>query len=184
VALGNELSFKQNELHINGHSIECRIYAEDPFNKFLPTTGNIITYSQPSGPGVRVDSGFGIGSQITVHYDPLISKLVCWAKDRNSAVNRMLGSLSEYVIGGLITNISFLKIITDHSSFRSGKFDINFLNEEFMRKLDDLNNNQGREEAEKAAAILSGLLKSNSSLNNQTINHKETSNFWQEQLYE
>ncbi len=65
-----------------------------------------------------------------------------------------------------------------------GKFDINFLNEEFMKKLDDLNNNHGREEAEKAAAILSGLLKSNSSLNNQTTNHKETSNFWREQLYE
>ena len=184
VALGNELSFKQNELHINGHSIECRIYAEDPSNNFLPTTGKIISYSQPSGPGIRVDSGFNIGSQITVHYDPLISKLVCWAKDRNSAINRMLGSLSEYVIGGLITNISFLKIIIDNPSFRSGKFDINFLNEEFMNKLDDLKNNQCRAEAEKAAAILSALLKSNSSLNNQTTNHTETSNLWRDQLYE
>jgi acetyl-CoA carboxylase, biotin carboxylase subunit len=184
VALGNELSFKQSEFHINGHSIECRIYAEDPSNDFLPTTGKIISYSQPSGPGVRVDSGFDIGSQITVHYDPLISKLVCWAKDRDSVVNKMIGSLSEYVIGGLITNISFLKIIINNPSFRSGKFDINFLNEEFMKKLDDLKNNQGREEAEKAAAILSALLKSNSSLNNQTTNHTETSNLWQGQLYE
>jgi len=184
VALGNELSFRQNELHINGHSIECRIYAEDPSNNFLPTTGKIIGYSQPSGPGVRVDSGFDIGSQITVHYDPLISKLVCWAKDRDSAINRMVRSLSEYVIGGLITNISFLKIIIDHDSFRSGKFDINFLNEEFIKKLEKLSKNQSREEAEKAAAILSALLKSNTSLNNQTTSPTESSNFWQEQLYE
>ncbi len=119
VASGNKLSFKQNDLQINGHAIECRIYAEDPSNNFLPTTGDIINYVQPSGPGVRVDSGFDVGSQIGVHYDPLISKLVCWAEDRQSAINRMLRALNEYVVGGLITNISFLKLIIDHPSFQS-----------------------------------------------------------------
>jgi len=184
VASGNQLSFKQKDLHINGHAIECRIYAEDPSNNFLPTTGNIINYVQPSGPGVRVDSGFEVGSQIGVHYDPLISKLVCWAGDRHSAINRMIRALKEYIIGGLTTNISFLKLIIDHPSFREGKFDINFLNDEFMKSLNDLDSNQNKDKSEKAAAILAALLKSKSSLNNYKSNHTEKSNLWLEQMYE
>jgi acetyl-CoA carboxylase biotin carboxylase subunit len=184
VASGNQLSFKQKDLHINGHAIECRIYAEDPSNNFLPTTGNIINYAQPSGPGVRVDSGFEVGSQIGVHYDPLISKLVCWAGDRHSAINRMIRALNEYIIGGLTTNISFLKLIIDHPSFREGKFDINFLNDEFMKSLNDLDKNQNKDKSEKAAAILAALLKSKSSSNNYKSNHTEKSNLWLEQMYE
>ena len=184
VASGNQLSFKQKDLHINGHAIECRIYAEDPSNNFLPTTGNIINYTQPSGPGVRVDSGFDAGSQIGVYYDPLISKLVCWAGDRHSAINRMLRALNEYVVGGLTTNISFLKLIIDHNLFRAGKFDINFLNDEFMKSLNDLDKNQNKDKSEKAAAILAALLKSKSSLNNYKSNHTEKSNLWLEQMYE
>jgi acetyl-CoA carboxylase biotin carboxylase subunit len=184
VASGNQLSFKQKDLHINGHAIECRIYAEDPSNNFLPTTGNIINYAQPSGPGVRVDSGFEVGSQIGVHYDPLISKLVCWAGDRHSAINRMIRALKEYIIGGLTTNISFLKLIIDHPSFREGKFDINFLNDEFMKSLNDLDKNQNKDKLEKAAAILAALLKSKSSSNNYKSNHTEKSNLWLEQMYE
>jgi acetyl-CoA carboxylase biotin carboxylase subunit len=184
VASGKKLSFKQKDLHINGHATECRIYAEDPSNNFLPTTGNIINYVQPSGPGVRVDSGFDIGSQIGVHYDPLISKLVCWSHNRESAINRMLRALNEYIIGGLTTNISFLKLIIDHPSFRAGKFDINFLNDEFMSNLDELDKNQNKDKSEKAAAILAALLKSKSSSNNYKSNHTENSNRWQEQMYE
>jgi len=184
VALGNKLSFNQNDLSINGHAVECRIYAEDPSNNFLPTTGDIINYSQPSGPGVRVDSGFEFGSQISVHYDPLISKLVCWGENRESAINRMLRSLSEYIIGGLITNISFLKLIINHKLFRAGKFDINFLNDEFMSKLAELEDNQLKGESEEAAAVLATLLKFNSSSNNHHTNNIENSNQWQEQMYE
>jgi len=184
VALGNKLSFKQDQLKINGHALECRIYAEDPFNNFLPTTGEIISYSQPSGPGVRVDSGFESGSKITVHYDPLISKLVCWAGDRQSVINRMLRSLSEYVVGGLISNISFLKIIVDHPSFRSGNFNINFLNEEFMSTIDKIDDKQKKAESEKVAAVLAALLKSKFALNNKNKSEEKTNNFWQEQMYE
>ena len=183
VASGNKLSFKQNDLKINGHAIECRIYAEDPFNNFLPSTGTINNYSQPSGPGVRVDSGFRNGSQITVHYDPLISKLVCWAEDRHSAIERLLRSLSEYTVGGLTTNISFLKLIVDHPLFRTGEFDINFLNDEFMRSIDSLNN-INKQESEKAAAIIAALLKLKSSSDNQIRNNSKSSNSWQEQMYE
>ncbi|MGB5529481.1 MAG: acetyl-CoA carboxylase biotin carboxylase subunit [Ignavibacteriaceae bacterium] len=184
VAFGNELSFKQNDLRINGHALECRIYAEDSFNNFLPSTGPILSYSPPSGPGVRVDSGFDNGSQITVHYDPLISKLVCWSDTRHSAINRMIRALSEYTIGGLITNISFLKIIIDHPFFRKGDININFLNDEFMRSIKNFENNKELKEIEKVAAIFAAVLKSNSSVNNLKSNHTEKFNLWQEQLYE
>lgn len=184
VASGKQLSFKQKDLHINGHAIECRIYAEDPSNNFLPTTGTFVNYAQPSGPGVRVDSGFDAGSQIGVHYDPLISKLVCWSDRRESTINRMLRALNEYIVGGLNTNISFLKLIIDHPSFRAGKFDINFLSDEFMSNLDELDKNQDKDKSEKAAAILSALLKSKSSSNNYKANHTENSNLWREQIYE
>src|SRR5512139_3381092 len=120
--MGNRLSFNQSDLKINGHALECRIYAEDPMHDFLPSTGKIIRYLQPAGPGIRVDSGFDSGSQITVHYDPLIAKLVSWADTRDTSINRMLRALSEYVIGGLVTNISFLKLILDNPSFRNGDF--------------------------------------------------------------
>ena len=184
VAYGNKLSFKQSDLHISGHAIECRIYAEDPFNNFLPTTGKIVNYTQPAGPGVRVDSGFENGSQVTVHYDPLISKLVCWSDNRQVTINRMLRALSEYIIGGLVTNISFLKLIINHLSFREGKIDINFLNDDFMQKLIELDKSQIKNESEKAAVILTALLKSKSSINNYNVNHTENSNLWKEQMYE
>jgi acetyl-CoA carboxylase biotin carboxylase subunit len=184
VACGNKLSFNQRDLHINGHAIECRIYAEDPSNNFLPSTGTMINYVQPSGPGVRVDSGFDAGSQIGVHYDPLVSKLVCWAEDRQSAINRMLRALNEYIIGGLTTNISFLKLIVNHPSFREGKFDINFLNDEFMSGIDDQDKSETKEKSEKAAAILAVLLKYKSSANNYKASNIENSNFWLEQMYE
>ncbi len=184
VALGNNLSFKQNELKINGHALECRIYAEDPLNNFLPSTGQIVHYVSPSGPGVRVDSGFDNGSQITVHYDPLISKLVCWADNRNSAIERMLRALSEYVIGGLISNISFLKLIIDHPSFRKGEFDINFLNSEFMSSLQKLIKTKNIKEIERVSAIFAAILKSKSSSNNLQGKQKDSISKWQEQMYE
>lgn len=184
VSAGNKLSFKQNDLKINGHALECRIYAEDPTNNFLPSTGHIVNYSNPAGPGVRVDSGFDAGSQITVHYDPLISKLVCWADNREFAINRMIRALSEYNIGGFITNIPFLKKIIDHSAFRKGKFDINFLNDEFMGKLNDSNNEAEKKEIEKVAAIFTSVLKSQISHNHLKNNNVVSSNQWLEQLYE
>jgi len=184
VATGNNLSFKQSDLKINGHAIECRIYAEDPSNNFLPSTGPILHYVAPSGPGVRVDSGFDLGSQITVHYDPLISKLVCWSDSRESAINRMLRALSEYVIGGLITNISFLKIIINHPAFRKGEFDINFLNDEFMKNLMSLNDTKNIQEIERVSAIFASILKSKSSFNNLPTKKTESLNQWQEQMYE
>ena len=184
VASGNNLSFKQSDLKINGHALECRIYTEDPSNNFLPSTGRISNYIAPSGPGVRVDSGFDNGSEITVHYDPLIAKLICWSDSRDSVIERMLRALSEYVIGGLITNISFLKIIIAHPSFRKGEFDINFLNDDFMNYFNELKNSKDNLEIEKASAIFAAILKSKGSLNNLELNHSKSTNQWQEQMYE
>ncbi len=107
IAEGNRLSFKQEDLKISGHAMESRIYAEDPDNNFLPSTGRLNEYLSPSGPGIRVDEGFGRGSEISIYYDPLIAKLVCWAKDRNNAIERMKRALGEYKIFGVISNISF-----------------------------------------------------------------------------
>jgi acetyl-CoA carboxylase, biotin carboxylase subunit len=184
VAAGNKLSFNQSDLKINGHAIECRIYAEDPSNNFLPSAGPILHYVAPSGPGVRVDSGFDNGSQITVHYDPLISKLVCWSDNRESAINRMLRALSEYIIGGLITNISFLKTIIAHPSFRKGEFDINFLSDRFMKNLSGLDESNNIREIEKVSAIFAAILKSKSSMNNLRAEKTDSFNQWQEQIYE
>jgi acetyl-CoA carboxylase, biotin carboxylase subunit len=184
VASGNNLSLNQSEIKINGHALECRIYAEDPANNFLPSTGQILNYVSPSGPGVRVDSGFDTGSQITIHYDPLISKLVCWSDTRESAINRMLRALSEYVIGGLITNISFLKLIVAHPLFKKGEFDINFLNDGFMNSLKNSDKAKNNQEIAKVSAIFASILKSKSSINDLPSKSSVSGNQWQELMYE
>jgi len=183
IAHGNSLSFNQKTVSRRGHSLECRIYAEDPNNNFLPITGKIFHYKEPAGPGVRVDSGFGSGSEITMYYDPLISKLVCWGSDRKTTIKLMKRALSEYQIAGVINNIPFLSLIINHRSFKNGKFDINFLNEKFMESLPALENANGREELEKIAAIFSALLRHKSKVKGIHTNSKKV-NRWQEQMYE
>jgi len=183
IAEGNPLSIKQKDVMRRGHSLECRIYAEDPNNNFLPSTGKIFHYREPGGPGVRVDSGFGSGSEITMYYDPLISKLVCWGSNRDTAIELMKRALSEYQIAGVINNIPFLSLIIDHKSFKSGKFNINFLNEKFMDSLPSLEKANGKEELENIAAIFSALLKGKSKVKGIHTNSNEV-NKWQEQMYE
>lgn len=183
IAAGNRLSFSQSDIKMKGHALECRIYAEDPENNFLPSTGKIQDYKSPAGPGVRLDSGFTIGSDISVYYDPLISKLVCWAPERETAIDRMLTALSEYHIAGVINNVNFLSIIINHTNFRKGNFDINFLDDSFMKKLPELKNTYGKEKLEDVAAIFSAILMSKSK--QQVIpSNSKGSNQWQEQIYE
>ncbi len=183
IAHGNRLSVKQKDVKRRGHSLECRIYAEDPNNNFLPSNGKIFHYKEPGGPGVRVDSGVGSGSEITMYYDPLISKLVCWGSNREAAIKLMKKALSEYQIAGVINNIPFLSLIIAHKSFKSGKFNINFLNEKLMDSLPSLENANGKGELETVAAIFSALLKHNSKV--KIIHtHSKKNNRWQEQMYE
>jgi acetyl-CoA carboxylase biotin carboxylase subunit len=184
VAAGEKLSFNQNDVKINGHSIECRIYAEDAVNNFLPTTGKIINCIAPAGPGVRLDSGFDTGSEISVYYDPLIAKLICHAKDRNAAIDKMKSALEEYHIAGLVTNIPFLRLLFEQPDFREGRFDINYLTEEFIKKIFDFDAATKRKENSKIAAALAALLKSQTVANNFSSNHNAHANKWLEQLYE
>ena len=121
IAAGERLEFSQDEIHLQGHAIECRINAEDIANGFLPSPGTITVYREPSGPGVRVDSGVAAGSEISPLYDPMIAKLIVRGADREDAIGRMLRALGEYQIGGVKTLIGFHKALLSHPCFRAGE---------------------------------------------------------------
>lgn len=140
VARGENLSFSQGDLKINGHSLEVRVYAEDPKNNFLPDIGKLITYKIPQGPGVRVDDGFEEGMDIPIYYDPMIAKLITHGKDRNEAINRMIRAIDEYKIIGVETTLSFCKFALQHEAFITGNFDTHFVNNYFKPELLQQNN--------------------------------------------
>jgi acetyl/propionyl-CoA carboxylase alpha subunit len=121
IAAGERLAFTQAELRQRGHAIECRLYAEDPANNFLPATGPLLRFIQPQGPGVRVDSGVTTGDEITIHYDPLIAKLIVHAEDRPAAIRKMRAALRETVLLGVITNWQFLQDVLAHPDFAAGR---------------------------------------------------------------
>jgi acetyl-CoA carboxylase biotin carboxylase subunit len=127
IAAGERLAFAQDEVQIRGHAIECRIYAEDPDNNYFPSPGKITLLLEPSGPGVRRDSGIYEGWTVPMDYDPLLAKLIGYGGDRNQAMGRLMRALNEYFVGGIKTNISlFLRILAD-PDFRAAKMDTGFL---------------------------------------------------------
>ncbi|MFQ5866117.1 MAG: acetyl-CoA carboxylase biotin carboxylase subunit [bacterium] len=132
IAAGEPIGFKQKEIHFIGHAIECRIYAEDPANNFLPSTGKISCLAPPYGPGVREDNGFYAGAEISVYYDPLISKLITWGKTRPEAIERMKRALNEYQIAGIETTIPFCMMVMNSEKFVSGEFDTHFVEKEYL----------------------------------------------------
>ncbi len=182
IAAGNNLSFKQSDIKINGYALECRIYAEDSFNGFMPSTGLISHYNQPSGPGVRVDSGFGAGSDISIYYDPMIAKLITTGINRSVALDRMKRALSEYHISGLTTNIEFLKTIIDHDDFRNGNYNINFIEDNISSIISQHSANRS-EKDEEVAATISALIKYEQ-ISNGFKRKKISDNKWGELLYE
>ena len=129
IAAGRPLPWPQSSLSQRGHSIECRIYAEDPSNGFLPQAGPLLLYREPSGPGVRVDSGVVEGDSIDVHYDPLIAKLVVHAETRDRARARAIAALRAFPILGIRTNLSFLVSVLEHPGFADGNFGTGFIDE-------------------------------------------------------
>lgn len=131
IAEGKKLSFSQEELSINGHSIEVRVYAEDPQNNFLPDTGKLSTYIRPQGNGVRVDDGFEQGMDIPVYYDPMIAKLIVHGKDRNDAIKKMLRAIDDYIITGVKTTLPFCSYVLKHEAFVTGNFDTHFVQKFF-----------------------------------------------------
>jgi acetyl-CoA carboxylase biotin carboxylase subunit len=127
IAAGEKLPFKQEDLTIRGHAIECRIYAEDPDNSYFPSPGKITLLLAPSGPGIRRDSGMYEGWTVPMDYDPLLAKLIGYGTDREQAVSRLTRALSEYFVGGIKTNISLFRRILRHPDFRAAKLDTGFL---------------------------------------------------------
>jgi propionyl-CoA carboxylase alpha chain len=131
VARGEKLSFGQEDLKINGHALEVRVYAEDPTNNFLPDIGKLVTYQRPSGPGVRVDDGFEEGMDIPIYYDPMISKLITHAKNREEAIGRMIRAIDDYKITGVQTTLPFCRWAIQQDAFTSGHFDTHFVKHYF-----------------------------------------------------
>ena len=127
VAAGEPLPFRQGELTIAGHSIEARIYAEDPDNNFVPSPGEIVVYRPAAGPGIRVDSGVFQGAKVTVFYDPMVAKLVVWGRTRNEAIERLRRALSEFVVKGIKTSIPFHQKLANHPKFLEGHYDTGFI---------------------------------------------------------
>jgi acetyl-CoA carboxylase, biotin carboxylase subunit len=155
VAEGGTLPFKQEDLHINGHAMEVRVYAEDPSNNFLPDIGTLATYKRPQGPGIRVDDGFEQGMDIPFYYDPMIAKLICHAEDREAAIAKMMRAIDEYEITGLETTLGFCQFVMQHDAFRSGNFDTRFVEKYFSPTTLQT---QPEEDEEKIAAALATML--------------------------
>jgi len=154
IARGRHLSYKQKNIRFNGHAIECRINAEDPYNGFLPSTGRITHSLLPTGPGVRVDTGVYPGFEITPFYDPMIAKLIVWGETRGQAILRMRRALEEYRIVGVRTNIPFHQTMMDSHRFMAGQYDTRFVEERFsMQEMEE-----GKESYDEVAAIIATLV--------------------------
>ncbi|MBD3218123.1 MAG: acetyl-CoA carboxylase biotin carboxylase subunit, partial [candidate division Zixibacteria bacterium] len=123
--------FTQDDIRINGHAIECRIYAEDPTANFAPSTGTLRSYVEPHGVGVRVDSGVYEDADIPIYYDPMISKMIGWGATREEAVARTRRALTEYRISGVCTTVNFHLAVMDNENFKKGKINTHFIETEF-----------------------------------------------------
>jgi len=131
IADGNKLSLKQSDLIQRGHALECRIYAEDPLNGFLPSIGNLKEVQVPTGPNIRNDTGIYAGMKVTSFYDPMLAKLVTYAENRDENINKMIWALSHYAIMGVTTNISFLKTVLELEEFKKGNITTHFIDNNF-----------------------------------------------------
>ena len=135
VARGEKLSFTQDELSISGHAIEIRVYAEDPENNFLPDIGKLQVYRLPQGNGVRVDGGFEEGMDIPIYYDPMLSKLIVHAANREEAMKGMVRAIDDYTISGVKNTLRFCRFVMEHPAFVSGNFDTNFIRDHYKPEM-------------------------------------------------
>ncbi|MBD79821.1 MAG: acetyl-CoA carboxylase biotin carboxylase subunit [Crocinitomicaceae bacterium] len=174
IARGEAISFSQEDLRITGHSIEVRVYAEDPMNNFLPDIGTLEKYVQPTGEGVRVDDGFEEGMEIPIYYDPMISKLITYGSTRNEAIARMTDAIDGYKIEGVKTTMPFCKYAINHDAFVSGNFDTHFVQKYFSPEILDGHDS----EEEKMAAILVGKILDEYKGENTYANNGEAISKW------
>ena len=150
VARGEALPITQENLKINGHALELRVYAEDPLNDFLPSVGNLEIYKLPEGKNIRVDNGFEQGMDIPIYYDPMLSKLITYGKTRAEAIELMITAIENYQIEGIETTLPFGRFVCKHNAFRSGNFDTHFVKKHYSP---EAIKNQQKEEARIAAII-------------------------------
>lgn len=159
IAEGEKISFTQSGVGINGHAIECRVYAEDSANNFLPSIGKLTRYIEPNGFGIRTDSAVVQGAEISMHFDPMIAKLIVWDTSRGAAIEKMRRALSEYEIAGVETTIPFCQFALQHEAFRSGEFDTHFIQNFYTNRPAETTPTETLE----AAAVLAALLASQAS---------------------
>jgi propionyl-CoA carboxylase alpha chain len=156
IAQGEKLPFAQQDLRINGHAIEVRVYAEDPANNFLPDIGTLKTYRRPQGHGIRVDDGFEEGMAISFFYDPMIAKMICHAGSREAAIEKTIRAINDYQITGVETTLGFCKFVMEHPAFRSGNFDTKFVEQHFKPEV--LKPAQTSSEQDTVAAALAAFV--------------------------
>ncbi|MFZ0808546.1 MAG: acetyl-CoA carboxylase biotin carboxylase subunit [Candidatus Sulfotelmatobacter sp.] len=157
IAAGERLPFTQDDVLIRGHAIECRVYAEDPDNNYFPSPGKITLLLQPSGPGIRRDSGMYEGWTVPMDYDPLLAKLIGYGTDREQAISRLTRALNEYFVGGIKTNISLFRRILRNPDFRAAKLDTGFLDRMLKQKEDKVIDSAEEAKAIEVAVIAAGM---------------------------
>ena len=157
IAAGEKLPFTQEDVRLRGHAIECRIYAEDPDNNYFPSPGEITLLLEPSGPGIRQDSGMYEGWKVPLDYDPLLAKLIGYGTDREQAISRLRRALSEYFVGGIKTNLSLFRRILGDADFLSAKLDTGFLDRMLKRTEDKSVDSRPAEVAAIAAGVFAAL---------------------------
>jgi acetyl-CoA carboxylase biotin carboxylase subunit len=184
IASGEKLDLKQESFRINGHALECRIYAEDVENNFAPSVGKINHHQLASGPGVRIDRGIEANTEVQIYYDPILAKLVTWGKDRTESIERMKRALKEYQISGVITNIPIFQWILNNKKFLDGSFNINFLDEDFIPLLPDKWKDELDKDYSEIAAVISALLKESDQTAKKSKNEISNRNQWLNQNYE
>ncbi len=184
IAGNGKLSIRQEDLKIHGHAVECRIYAEDVDNNFAPSTGKIIHHRLTSGPGIRIDRGIDIMSEVPIYYDPILAKVIAWGIDREEALARMRRALSEYQISGVITNVPAFNWILHQKTFLDGTFDINFLDNEFLPLVPNKWKDESAKEYEEIVSVLCAFMKMQEQQSSFSNNHVSKKNSWREQNYE
>ncbi|TBW28908.1 acetyl-CoA carboxylase biotin carboxylase subunit [Gramella sp. KN1008] len=127
VARGEKLKFAQEDLSIRGHAMELRVYAEDPLEDFMPSTGRLEKYQLPSGEGIRLDNGFEEGMDVPIYYDPMLAKLITYGETREEAIQLIIKAIDDYIVEGVSTTLPFGKFVFQHEAFRSGNFDTHFV---------------------------------------------------------
>ncbi|HEY2971278.1 MAG TPA: acetyl-CoA carboxylase biotin carboxylase subunit [Pyrinomonadaceae bacterium] len=172
VANGAHLTFSQEGIRWHGHAIECRVYAEDPDNNFLPSPGRITYLQVPYGPGIRDDSGVELNSEVSIHYDPLISKLAAWGRTRSESIDRLRRALNEYEVGGIKTTLPFFREIVRDKEFQSGRLDTGFISRFNERR------NSGRStapgESDKKDQVLQDIAVIAAAIHYATLRREET----------